>query len=378
MGGRAYLDHNATTPLDPRVLEAMLPHMREQFGNASSVHREGRQALQAVEQAREQVAALVGAQPSQVIFTSGGTEANNLALKGASVARPGMRMAVSAVEHASVMAPARRLGAGILPVDAHGQVELTALKESLAQGVGLVSVMLVNNETGVIEDIPAIADETRAQAALLHSDAVQAAGKIELDMSALGVQMLSLSAHKLYGPKGIGALVVDKAVSLEPLLHGGGHEKGRRAGTLNVPAIVGFGKAAELATQELAARQRHNGELRGLLEDALKERIPGVRVFAEASQRVCNTSFFSLPGLDGEALLLALDELGFAVSSGSACGARDPGPSHVLTAMGVDEGTARGAIRVSLGQKNTWQEITEFVGAVETATSRLGQLAQPW
>jgi cysteine desulfurase len=378
MGERVYLDHNATTPIDERVLEAMLPFMREHFGNASSVHREGRLAKQAIEQAREQVAALVGAHPSQVVFTSGGTEANNLALKGVQLANPQMRLAVSAVEHASVLVPGKLLGADILPVDGQGRLQMPALEESLARGSKLVSVMLVNNETGVIEDIAAVAEKAREHGALLHTDAVQAAGKIDVDMDALGVQMMSLSAHKIYGPKGIGALVVDKAVSFEPLLHGGGHEKGRRAGTQNVPAIVGFGKAAELAALELEARRQAQLSLRERLEQDLLDAVPGVEIFSRQAERVTNTCYFSLPGIDGEALLLALDEQGFAVSSGSACDSKNSGPSHVLTAMGIAEDTARGAIRVGLGQDNTQGQVDALVAAVKNVADSLGRLAQPW
>jgi cysteine desulfurase len=359
-------------------MEAMLPYLREHYGNASSVHREGRLARQAIEQAREQVAALVAAHPSQVIFTSGGTEANNLALKGVCHAEPRTRLAVGAVEHASVLVPAKRLGARLLPVDGQGRLQMAALEEGLAGGDTLLSLMLVNNETGVIEDIAAAAQIARQYGAILHTDAVQAAGKIAVDMNALGVQMLSLSAHKIYGPKGIGALVLDKAVSLEPLLDGGGHEKGRRAGTQDVPAIVGFGVAAELAVQELEARNRDMLPLRERLEQALTGAIPGVEIFSREAPRVSNTCFFSVPGIDGEALLLALDDQGFAVSSGSACDSRNSGPSHVLTAMGVEETIARGAIRVGLGKDNTPEQVEGFAAAVKAVVDGLGRMASPW
>ena len=378
MGERVYLDHNATTPVDERVLEVMLPYMREHYGNASSVHREGRVAKQAIEQAREQVAALVGAHSSQVIFTSGGTEANNLALKGVCLSSPLTRLVVSAIEHDSVLVPAKLLGAEILPVDGQGRLRQEQLAQSLANGNKLVSVMLVNNETGVIQDIASLAQMTRKQGALLHTDAVQAVGKIHVDMAALGVQMLSLSAHKIYGPKGIGALVVDKAVSFEPLLHGGGHEKGRRAGTQNVAAIVGFGKAAELAALELAQRNQTQLQLRERLEQRLMDSVAGVEIFSRQAERVANTCFFSVPGIDGEALLLALDEAGYAVSSGSACDSKNSGPSHVLMAMGIEEDRAQGAIRVGLGQDNTQAQVDDFVTAVKAVVDRLGRLAVAW
>ncbi|MBD3670863.1 MAG: cysteine desulfurase [Gammaproteobacteria bacterium] len=378
MASRAYFDHNATTPVDERVFEAMLPYLREHYGNASSGHREGRLAHQAVEQAREQVAALVKAHPSQVIFTSGGTEANNLALKGVRVAGKSPSLAVSAVEHASVLVPARKMGARILDVGAEGNVERDSLDEALQAGCRLVSAMLVNNETGTIERIAELAQQARASGALFHTDAVQAAGKIDLDMPALGVDLLSLSAHKIYGPKGVGALVTDKAVTLVPQLEGGGHEKGRRSGSLNVAAIVGFGQAAELAVTEMASRNAQQQTLREQFEHELSASVEGVVIHARTAERVANTSFASVPGLDGEALLMALDDSGFAVSSGSACDSKSTEPSHVLMAMGVEESVARGAIRISLGCDNTREQVGQLVQAIKTHSERLGSLASGW
>lgn len=378
MGDRNYFDYNASAPLDERVLAAMLPFLQEYYANPSSVHQEGRLVRQAIEQAREQVAALVNAHPSQVIFTSGGTEANNLALKGIHLLQPDARILVSAIEHESVLQPAKRLQAKILPVDVQGRIDMTSLEDKLAQGAELVSVMSVNNETGVIQDIGAIADKVRARGALMHTDAVQALGKQPLDMPRLGVQMMTLSAHKIYGPKGIGALVVDKGVSFEPLLHGGGHEKGRRAGTENVAGIIGFGQAAELLAQEWLPRSKQLLQLRQSLEASLIHAIEGVEIFSKEAERVSNTCFFAVPGIDGEALLLALDNAGFAVSSGSACGSKDTEPSHVLMAMGIEAELARGALRISLGKENTEQQVDALVKAVKQQVETMRQLACVW
>lgn len=378
MGDRNYFDYNASAPLDERVLAAMLPFLKQHYANPSSSHQEGRLVRQAIEQAREQVAALVNAHPSQVIFTSGGTEANNLALKGVQLAQADARILVSAIEHESVFQPAKRLQARTLPVDAQGRLDMAALEAGLRQGAELVSVMSVNNETGVIQDIADIADKVRAQGALMHTDAVQALGKHPLDMPGLGVQMMTLSSHKIYGPKGVGALVVDKGVSFEPLLHGGAHEKGRRAGTENVAGIIGFGQAAELTAQEWQPRSRQLLQLREGLESSLTHAIEGVEIFSKEAERVSNTCFFSVPGIDGETLLLALDDAGFAVSSGSACGSKDTEPSHVLMAMGIETELARGAVRISLGKENTEQQVDALVRAVKQQVETMRQMACAW
>ncbi|MDE2089746.1 MAG: cysteine desulfurase [Gammaproteobacteria bacterium] len=370
-----YLDYNATTPLDPRVLEAMLPYLTSQRGNPSSVHRYGRAARQAIDNAREQVAALVRAHPSEVIFTSGGTEANNTALQGAAARLAPGRIAVSAVEHSSVLAAARALTArgwrlDTIAVDGECRVTLPALRARLKPDTRLVSVMMANNETGAVQDIAAIGRETRAAGAIMHTDAVQAAGKIALDFEACGAHLMSLSAHKLYGPQGVGALIVDKSVDLEPLLHGGGQEKNRRGGTENVAGIVGFGAAAELAVKEGAARAAVLRGLRDHLEASLRA-LPPVVIFAERIERLPNTVQLSVPGIDGETLLMALDRKGIAVSSGSACASGSVEPSHVLMAMGVERELARGAIRVSLGKENTRADVDAFISALREIIDRL-------
>jgi len=380
-----YLDHNATTPLDPRVLEAMMPYLRDHYGNASSVHSYGRLARNAVDQAREQVAALVNAQSAQVVFTGCGTESNNLALKGVAARLAAGRVAVSAVEHASLLGPARALEwqgwiIDTIAVDDQCRVSSASLSEALNHTPQIVSVMMANNETGVIQDIPAISAQARRVGAIMHTDAVQAAGKIPVDFPASGAHLMSLSAHKLYGPKGVGALIVDKTLELEPLLHGGGHEMGRRGGTENVAGIVGFGAAAELALNELAVRSAHLCRLRGLLEAGLRE-LPGVVIFAaqgcasamgagraevaaERVERLPNTVLIGAPGIDGEALLMNMDRKGIAVSSGSACASGSGEPSHVLLAMGVDPDLARRVIRISLGQGNTPEDVLRFIAVL--------------
>jgi cysteine desulfurase len=383
VGISTYLDHNASTPLDPRVLDAMMPYLRACWANPSSIHAPGRQARQAIDQAREQVAALVGAHPARVVFTSGGTEANNLALKGyAEVARRRC-FAVSAVEHASVLGPALALEhrgwqVDILPVDGEGRLILTALVESLDHCTGLVSVMMANNETGVLQDLPAISEAVRTAGGLLHTDAVQAAGKVPVDFQRCGAHMLSLSAHKLGGPKGAGALIVNNAVELEPLLVGGGQERGLRGGTENVPGIVGFGVAAELAGSEIGQRRERMLALRRKLEAELAA-MREVRVFGQEAERLPNTVMFSLPGIAGETLLMGLDRAGFALASGSACSSQGANPSHVLLAMGVDAALARGAVRVSFGPTNELQDVERLCRELGTAQRlRAGSAVAAW
>ena len=375
-----YLDHNATTPLDERVLEAMLPWLRGSYGNPSSVHAPGRAARAALERAREQVAALAGAHPSQVVFTSGGTEANNAALKGVAGRRPAARIAVSAVEHASVQQPAAALArtgwtVETIPVTDQGEVTAQTVASVLRADTRLVSVMMANNETGVVNDIAAIAAVVRERGALMHTDAVQALGKQPVDFSAGGAHLMSVSAHKLYGPKGVGALLVDKAVDLEPLLHGGGQEKGRRGGTENLAGIVGFGRAAVLAGAGMDTRRLRMNALRQRLEQGLRERVPRAVVFAAGATRLPNTVFLALPGIDGETLLLELDRMGLALSSGAACGSGYSEPSHVLQAMGVAPEIARCAVRVSLGAGNTEHDVDTLIAALQTQAARLQTLA---
>lgn len=376
----AYLDHNATTPVDPRVLEAMLPYFGGPYANASSLHRYGRAARDAVDRARAQVAALAGARPEQVVFTSGGTESNNLAIRGATEGRTPAAALYGATEHSAVLEPMQALaGRGwavdAIPADAQGQLDAGWLDARLARGdVRLVSCMRANNETGVVTDVAPLFERARAAGAVTHCDAVQAAGKLPLDVAELGADLVSLSGHKLGGPKGVGALIVRGETDLVPQIVGGGQEDGLRGGTENVAAIVGFGAAAALAAEELDARTGHVRGLRDQLEMLLAN-MPGVTIFARDAVRLPNTLQFAIAGFDGEALLMALDQsAGIAVSSGSACDSGKGEPSHVLLAMGLDPDTAKGAVRVSFGPDNSMddvQALAEALTRLNPAGSRL-------
>ena len=369
----AYLDHNATTPVDPRVVQAMLPYLTGPYGNPSSLHRFGRAARDGVERARAQVAALVGAYPQQVIWTSGGTEADNLAIKGlcrsAAAGQPSRRVLYGATEHPAVMEAAESLAAEgwtveKIAVTPEGLIDWPLFTAQCAAGrVRLASVMAANNETGVIQDTMRAAALVHAAGGWLHVDATQAAGKLPLSMVDAGADLMTVSSHKIYGPKGVGALIVKAEVDLGPQLHGGAQERGLRGGTENLPAIVGFGAAAELAMLELDERAAHVQTLQAQLEAGLRA-MPAVHLFGAAAPRLPNTSQFALAGWEGEALLMHLDRKGFAVSSGSACASGSGEPSHVLLAMGVDETTAKGAIRVSFGKGNTSDEVEGFIAAL--------------
>lgn len=365
-----YLDHNASTPLLDAVREAMLPWLGVRFGNASSRHEYGRAARRAIDDARAQVAAAVKAHPTEVVFTSGGSEANNLFIKGAAARmKPGV-IAVSAIEHPCVREPARQLVrsgwelAGIA-ADTQGRV----LVDTLDPRAALVSVMAANNETGVLQDIPAFAAAAKRSGAWLHSDAVQALGKIELDFRALGVAAMTLSAHKIGGPQGAGALVLDKRVDIEPLIAGGGHERGLRSGTENIAAIVGFGVASEQAVAALGARCDAMQAQRARIEVCVAA-LGGV-VFGAQADRLPNTCYFALTGIDGETLVGKLDRAGFAVASGAACSSASPEPSRTLTAMGVEADLARGAVRVSVGAATTMQDVDDFCSALVRVADEL-------
>lgn len=375
-----YFDHNATTPVLPAVLEAMLPYFAQQHGNASSRHEYGRAARRAIDEARQRVAYAVGAHPTEVIFTSGGSEANNLFIKGAAANLPAGTVAISAIEHPCVREPAkslRRRGWKLREVAVDGECRLASadFHAALAEQPALISIMLANNETGAIQDIPALAAQAAPTQAWFHTDAVQALGKLPVDfrsLNAAGVHAMTLSAHKFGGPKGAGALIVDKRVDLAPLIDGGGHERGLRSGTENVPAIVGFGLACELAVAQLADAALRLRQLRSSLERGLVAQ--GAMIFAASAERLPNTVYFSLPGIDGETLVAKLDRAGFAVASGAACSAANPEPSHVLLAMGVASELARGAVRVSLGASNTADDVAAFLRALSATVSQLQAL----
>ena len=377
---KLYLDYNASTPLDERVLSAMTDCLAGMPGNPSSTHQFGRVVRAQLDRAREQVASLVGVHASQVIFTSGGTEANNLALHAVTAGYAPTSIAISAVEHPSVLEPARALRASgwqLNEIDVDGQCRVLPehLKEILKSDTRLVSVMAANNETGVIQPVAQLADLARTAGAVFHTDAIQAAGKLPLDFAASGAQLMSLSAHKLYGPKGVGALVVDKSLELVPLQLGGGQEYGLRAGTENIAAIVGFGVAAELAVDGLQSRAAQMAALRDRAQAGL-QRYPQVTVFAATAERLPNTLQLAVAGLDGETLLMQLDKAGIAVSSGSAFSSGKTEPSHVLMAMGVEAELARGAIRISLGRETTDADIDTLLVAFAQQMKWLDKASQ--
>ena len=356
---RTYLDWNATAPLRPEAREACIAAL-DVVGNPSSPHAHGRRARAIVEDAREQVAALVGARPAEVVFTSGGTEANNAVLAA------GWDMIVlSGIEHDSVRAPARAGKARIIemPVARNGMVRVdVAITAGASASRSLMSLQVANNETGVIQPVAEAAAAAKAQGFLIHTDAVQAAGRIPVDLRALGVDYLTLSAHKLGGPKGIGALVMHERASLPALISGGGQERRRRAGTENVTAIAGFGAAAEAALRDLA-RMKQVSALRDRLEDQVRAVTPDAVVIGADAARLPNTANIALPGMSAETLVIALDLAGVAVSAGAACSSGKVGTSHVLEAMGLEQTVARAAIRVSLGWSSTERDVAAFVEA---------------
>ena len=372
-----YLDHNATTALDSRMLEAMLPWMRGQSGNPTSRHIFGRSARTAIEHARTQVADACGAHASQVIFTATGTEANNFAVKGIAANQAGLQILYSAIEHPCVSRPAQSLQqlgckSRQVAVDLHGKLDVAQLESLLEVPTGLVSVMLANNETGVIQDIATIAEITRQAGALMHTDAVQGLGKLPLSFVDLNVHAMTIASHKIHGPQGAAALVLDKRVDIQPLLHGGGQERGLRSGTENVAAIVGFGMACELAMANRQDFAKHTQALRDQFEHGLK--LLNATIFSSQAARLPNTSFFAIEDIEGETLVIALDRKGFAVASGSACSSDSTEPSHVLLAMGVAPDLARGAVRVSFGTQNTAAQVTSLLDVLKNEILRLKQL----
>jgi cysteine desulfurase len=381
------MDANATTPVLPEVVEAMRPFWTEQFGNASSIHQQGQQARAAVERARESVAGLLGCRAAEVVFTSGGTESDNLALFG--TLAPGDHLITSSMEHSAVMQAAEALaGRGIevsfLPATRQGVVEPSALVSALRPNTRLVSVMLANNETGVIQPVRELAELTHAAGALFHADAVQAAGKLAIDGKALGCDLLSISGHKMYAPQGVGALFVRRNVRLRPIFFGGNHERGRRAGTENVAGIVGQGKAAELARRWLAQGESGSDSplalaaLRDRLEQGILAQVEEAGVNGAGAARVGNTSNLYFDHVEAEALVIALDLKGLAVSGGSACQSGSTEPSHVLRAMGLSVARARGSVRISLSRMTTEDEVECALALLPAAVARLRKLSPAW
>jgi cysteine desulfurase len=384
---RVYLDHNATTPVDPPVLDAMQPFFSDAYGNASSIHSAGQRARATVDAARTAVAHLVGAKPSEIVFTSGGTEADNLAILGlidsaraASPRRP--HLITTAIEHHAVLnaaeyAAKQGIDVTFIPVSATGVVNPADIRAALRPETLLISVMHANNELGTIQPIEEIASVAAEADVYFHTDAVQSAGKLPLNVNAMGVDLLTLSAHKIYGPKGAGALYVRSGTPIVPQMFGGHHERDRRPGTENVPAIAGFGRAAELAAQHLATADESTriAQLRDKLEHEILAAVPGARVNGDRAHRVANTTNISFDDVAGEAFVIALDLLGISISTGAACSSGAIEPSHVLRAIGLTDAQAESSIRFSLGRFTTAAEIDYVASTVKATVERMRSLA---
>jgi cysteine desulfurase len=381
---RLYLDHNATTPVAPAVADAVARTLGEEFGNPSSVHHFGQRAKAALDEARSAVALLIGAEPSEVVFTSGGTESDNLALRGAAEAlepKGRRHLVASAIEHEAVLKTVKALArrgwsATLVPVGASGIVEVEALEAAITPQTAIVSVMHANNEIGTVQPVAALAAVARRHGALMHTDAVQSAGKIPVRAGDLGVDLLTLSAHKFSGPKGAGALWIRRGTTLTAILTGGRQERNRRAGTENVPALVGFGVAARLARETLEADAARVGALRDRLEAGVLAAVSGTAVNGAREPRVPNTTNISFEGVEAESLLIALDLEGIAVSTGSACSSGTLEPSHVLRAMGLSPHRAQSSIRFSLGATTTASEIDRVLDVLPRAVATLRQLTR--
>lgn len=377
-----YLDNHATTPCDPRVLEAMLPYFSERFGNAASnSHPLGWEAAKAVQKSRVQIAALLGAEPREIVFTSGATESNNLAIKGlAEIKNPGSHVITSAIEHSAVLDPCARLAAQgyrvtTLGVSQDGRIRMEELKSAITPSTVLISIMAANNEIGVVQDVAAVGEAARAAGIAFHTDATQAVGKIPVNVRDWKVDMASLSGHKIYGPKGVGALFVRQGMELCCQLDGGGHERGLRSGTLNVPGIVGLGAAAEIAMQELATESERLTRLRDRLRDRILGHLEGVRVNGSQTHRIPQNLHLTFTGVEAEALMMSVPDI--AVSSGSACSSASRSASHVLVAIGCSDEEAHQSLRFGLGRFTTEAEVDYAAERVIQAVSQLRELALP-
>lgn len=379
-----YLDHAATTPVDPSVLAAMLPYYQEYFGNPSSIYSAGRVAMHALDEARDQVAAVLNASPREIVFTGGGSESDNLAIRGVALARRqagrGSHLITSAIEHHAVLHTVEHLQAlgfeaTILPVDNAGLVRPDDLRAALRPDTALVSIMYANNEIGTIQPIAELGAICREHGVPFHSDAVQAAGALPLDVQALNVDLLTITAHKFYGPKGVGALYIRRGMPLLPQISGGGQERRRRAGTENVPGIVGMAAALRLAEARRATDSVHHARLRDRLIEGILARIPGARLNGHPTRRLPNNANLTFEGVEGESVLLLLDQLGIAASSGSACTSGSLEPSHVLTALGLPPEEAIGALRFSFGRANNDDDVDMVLDKLPGVISQLRMLA---
>jgi cysteine desulfurase len=379
---RIYLDHAATTPVDPRVVEAMAPYWNEAFGNPSSAHGFGMDALDAVEQARRQVAGLLSCRPEEVVFTGSGTESDNTALwaAGRALAGKGNHIITTQIEHHAVLHCVQFMAKNgwdvtYVRVDKDGLVDPDDIRMAVTPKTVLVSVMHANNEIGTIQPLEIIGRMLKEKGILFHTDAVQTAGHLPIDVNRMNLDFLSLSGHKLYGPKGVGALFIRTGTPFVPFLHGGGHEKGRRSATHNVPGIVGLGMACSIAQEEMARESEHTGRLRDMLRNEILKSLPGVSVNGHPDRRLSNNLNLSVTGVDGEALLLNMDLEGVAVSSGSACSSGSGEPSHVLKALGLPADKMHGSLRMTTGRSNTEQEMRRASGILETVVKRLLRLS---
>jgi cysteine desulfurase len=382
---RVYLDNNATTPLLPEVVEAMLPCYNEHFGNASSIHWYGRECRKAVEEARDRVAALLGAEPSEIVFTSGGSESDNMAIKGTAYknADKGRHIITSEVEHHAVLDTCKFLGKNgfeitYLPVDKYGMVDPQALRDSIREDTILVTIMHANNEIGTVQPLSELGAIAREKGVTFHSDAVQSVGKIDTRVDELNVDLLTFSAHKLHGPKGVGGLYIRKKTKLTPLLHGGHQENNRRAGTENVAGIVGMGKAFELAAVDMEAKNGYIRSLRDKLQDAIMDAIPEVQLNGHPEKRIPNTVNISFKFVEGESLLINLDLKGVAISTGSACTSGSLEPSHVLQAMGIPHEIIHGSLRFSFSSLNTVEDVEYTMEVLPGIVEKVRAMSPLW
>ncbi len=379
---RIYMDHAATTYVKAEVLEEMLPYFTRVYGNASSLHQYGREARAAIDRARKRVADALHAKEDEIIFTSGGTEADNLAIKGVALANAGKgrHIITSAIEHDGILHTCEYLEkqgfqVTYLPVDGYGMVDPDSVRKAIRNDTTLISIMSANNEIGTIQPIAQIGAIARENGVIFHTDAVQAIGSVEMDVTRLNVDMLSLSAHKFYGPKGTGVLYAKKGVKFTPQMQGGGHEKKRRAGTENVPGIAGLGKAIEIATQNVAAHAEHLQALRDRLIKGLFDNIPDIRLNGHPTQRLPGNANFSFEYVEGESLLLSLDLAGIAASTGSACSSGSFSPSHVLKAIGLPDEIAQGSVRFTMGEDNTEDDVDYCIEHLIKTTGRLREMS---
>ncbi|MDI6645024.1 MAG: cysteine desulfurase NifS [Methanobacteriaceae archaeon] len=380
-----YMDHSATSPVNPEVLEEMLPYFNQSFGNASTLYALGREARTAMENARKQVASLIGAQPEEIYFTSGGTESDNMAIKGvvSKLKNKGNHIITSAIEHPAVLETCKYLEkegykVTYLPVYEDGIVKVSDVEEAITSETILITVMHANNEIGTIQPVAEIGALAREKGIYFHTDAVQSVGKIPVNVEDMNVDLLSISSHKLYGPKGVGALYIRKGVQIQPLIHGGGHERGMRPGTENIPGIVGLGKACQIAEENLEKNMEYVSSLRDQLIEGVLGKIEQSYLNGHPTKRLPNNANFRFTGIEGESLVLQLDAKGINASTGSACSSKKLEPSHVLMAIGLKEVDAHGSLRISLGTENTPQDIDYTIDAIEEVVERLRSMSPLW